>query len=182
MGRSGPSRRSPSSSTASGASASCGRFPASCGRAGTSSHPSTIGRRKWTRPAWTSSAWIGGSSRKRKCSPSSRKRVRTGFRSCGEIDLEAGEKVIHWGGKDYTFAWLALRRSRMRVLLVCGTYPPMRCGVGDYTAGLAHAFGRRGDVTVAVLTGSGAAGAREETRRTLPGSANVEDRRCPDRS
>ena len=31
--------------------------------------------------------------------------------SCGEIDLEAEEKVIHWGGKDYTFAWLALRKA-----------------------------------------------------------------------
>jgi SAM-dependent methyltransferase len=34
-----------------------------------------------------------------------------GLSSCGEIDLEAGEKVIHWGGKDYTFAWLALRKT-----------------------------------------------------------------------
>ena len=56
----------------------------------------------------------------------------------------------------------------MRVLLVCGTYPPMRCGVGDYTAGLAHAFGRRGDVTVAVLTGSGAARTKEERVELFP--------------
>jgi SAM-dependent methyltransferase len=34
-----------------------------------------------------------------------------GLSSCGEIDLEAEEKVIHWGGKDYTFAWLALRKA-----------------------------------------------------------------------
>jgi SAM-dependent methyltransferase len=34
-----------------------------------------------------------------------------GLSSCGEIDLEAGEKVIHWGGKNYTFAWLALQVS-----------------------------------------------------------------------
>ena len=34
-----------------------------------------------------------------------------GLSSCGEIDLEAKEKVIHWGGKDYTFAWLALRKA-----------------------------------------------------------------------
>ena len=34
-----------------------------------------------------------------------------GLSPCGEIDLEAGEKVIHWGGKDYTFAWLALQRN-----------------------------------------------------------------------
>lgn len=35
----------------------------------------------------------------------------SGLSPCGEIDLEAGEKVIHWGGKDYTFAWLALRKT-----------------------------------------------------------------------
>lgn len=34
-----------------------------------------------------------------------------GLSPCGEIDLEAEEKVIHWGGKDYTFAWLALRKA-----------------------------------------------------------------------
>ena len=34
-----------------------------------------------------------------------------GFSPCGEIDLEGGEKVIHWGGKDYTFAWLALGKK-----------------------------------------------------------------------
>jgi glycosyltransferase involved in cell wall biosynthesis len=56
----------------------------------------------------------------------------------------------------------------MRVLLVSGTFPPMRCGVGDYTAGLARAFGRRGDVAVAVLTSSGAAGAREERVQLFP--------------
>jgi glycosyltransferase involved in cell wall biosynthesis len=56
----------------------------------------------------------------------------------------------------------------MRVLLVSGTYPPVRCGVGDYTAGLARAFGRREDVTVSVLTSSGAAGAREERVELFP--------------
>jgi SAM-dependent methyltransferase len=34
-----------------------------------------------------------------------------GLSHCGEIDLEADEKVVHWGGKDYTFAWLALRKT-----------------------------------------------------------------------
>ena len=34
-----------------------------------------------------------------------------GLSPCGDIDLEAREKVIHWGGKDYTFAWLALRKT-----------------------------------------------------------------------
>ncbi len=34
-----------------------------------------------------------------------------GLSPCGVIDLDAGEQVIHWGGKDYTFAWLALRKT-----------------------------------------------------------------------
>jgi len=34
-----------------------------------------------------------------------------GLSPCGEIVLEAGDEVIHWAGKDYTFAWLALRKS-----------------------------------------------------------------------
>jgi glycosyltransferase involved in cell wall biosynthesis len=42
--------------------------------------------------------------------------------------------------------------SQLRVLLVTGAYPPMRCGIGDYTAHLAQAFVRRGDVAVAILT------------------------------
>jgi glycosyltransferase involved in cell wall biosynthesis len=44
----------------------------------------------------------------------------------------------------------------MRVLLVSGAYPPMRCGIGDYTAHLAQALGRRGDVAVAVMTDTAA--------------------------
>ena len=34
-----------------------------------------------------------------------------GLSPCGEIDLEGGDKVIRWGGKDYTFAWLALGKN-----------------------------------------------------------------------
>ena len=34
-----------------------------------------------------------------------------GLSSCGDMDLDAGEAVIHWGGKEYTFAWLALRKT-----------------------------------------------------------------------
>jgi SAM-dependent methyltransferase len=34
-----------------------------------------------------------------------------GLSPCGDIDLEAGEKVIHWGGKDYTFAWISLWKN-----------------------------------------------------------------------
>lgn len=34
-----------------------------------------------------------------------------GLSPCGEMDLEAGEKAVRWGGKEYTFAWLALRKA-----------------------------------------------------------------------
>jgi SAM-dependent methyltransferase len=34
-----------------------------------------------------------------------------GLSPCGEINLEGGDKVIRWGGKDYTFAWLALGKN-----------------------------------------------------------------------
>jgi glycosyltransferase involved in cell wall biosynthesis len=40
----------------------------------------------------------------------------------------------------------------MRILLISGSLPPMKCGVGDYTAHLAKALSRRVDSTVAVLT------------------------------
>ena len=43
----------------------------------------------------------------------------------------------------------------MRILIVCGSFPPMRCGVGDYTSMLADALGRRAGVDVAVLTSKG---------------------------
>lgn len=34
-----------------------------------------------------------------------------GLSACGDIALDAGKKPIHWGEKDYTFAWLALRKA-----------------------------------------------------------------------
>lgn len=40
----------------------------------------------------------------------------------------------------------------MRVLLVSGSYPPLKCGVGDYAACLAGALSELPAVTVAVLT------------------------------
>lgn len=40
----------------------------------------------------------------------------------------------------------------MRVLLISGSLPPMKCGVGDYTGHLANALSRRMNTTVAVLT------------------------------
>ena len=44
----------------------------------------------------------------------------------------------------------------MRVLLVSGAYPPMHCGIGDYTARLAQSLGKRKDISVAVLTDAAA--------------------------
>ncbi len=40
----------------------------------------------------------------------------------------------------------------MKVLLISGSFPPMKCGVGDYTALLAKALGGIVGTTVAVLT------------------------------
>lgn len=44
----------------------------------------------------------------------------------------------------------------MRILLVSGSAPPMRCGVGDYSAALAQALAARADTRVALLTSRGA--------------------------
>jgi glycosyltransferase involved in cell wall biosynthesis len=44
----------------------------------------------------------------------------------------------------------------MRILLISGSLPPMRCGVGDYTGRLAKALGRRKNTSVAVLTDASA--------------------------
>lgn len=45
----------------------------------------------------------------------------------------------------------------MKVLLVTGSFPPMPCGVGDYTEALARALAGRPGVEVAVLTSTAAA-------------------------
>ncbi len=34
-----------------------------------------------------------------------------GLEPVGDISLNAGDRVIHWGGKEYTFGWLALRKQ-----------------------------------------------------------------------
>lgn len=39
----------------------------------------------------------------------------------------------------------------MRVMLISGSFPPMKCGVGDYTAQLAQALAHTADTSVAVL-------------------------------
>lgn len=46
----------------------------------------------------------------------------------------------------------------MRILIISGSIPPMKCGIGDYTAQLALALGKRPDTTVAVLTDVAATG------------------------
>ncbi|MGH8715578.1 MAG: glycosyltransferase [Burkholderiales bacterium] len=40
----------------------------------------------------------------------------------------------------------------MKVLLITGSFPPMKCGVGDYTALLAAALSKQDGMSVAVLT------------------------------
>ncbi len=49
--------------------------------------------------------------------------------------------------------------EKLKVLLITGSYPPVRCGVGDYAARLAAALHRRPDVQIAVLTSERPAGA-----------------------
>jgi len=50
----------------------------------------------------------------------------------------------------------------MRILLITGSFPPMRCGVGDYTACLAKALGKRKDTRVGVLSDEAAGLAHPE--------------------
>jgi glycosyltransferase involved in cell wall biosynthesis len=40
----------------------------------------------------------------------------------------------------------------MRILLITGSHPPIRCGVGDYSAELAKELSRRSEVVVGVVT------------------------------
>jgi SAM-dependent methyltransferase len=34
-----------------------------------------------------------------------------GFRAVGDMDFKSNEKTVKWGGKDYTFAWIALQKQ-----------------------------------------------------------------------
>jgi glycosyltransferase involved in cell wall biosynthesis len=75
-------------------------------------------------------------------------------------------------GKWPLFALAALFnviRSRVRVLLITGSFPPMKCGVGDYTASLAEALSELPDVQVVVLTTQGGGvGDRKNNFRVFP--------------
>ena len=50
--------------------------------------------------------------------------------------------------------WYLKKESNMRVLLVTGSFPPMKCGVGDYTNNLAKALIADSEVNAGVLTSS----------------------------
>jgi glycosyltransferase involved in cell wall biosynthesis len=69
----------------------------------------------------------------------------------------------------------AAGEAPLRILLISGSMPPMRCGVGDYTERLAHALALAGQ-HVTVLT-STAAGATNTPFSTLPRIGNW-DARC----
>jgi glycosyltransferase involved in cell wall biosynthesis len=58
-------------------------------------------------------------------------------------------KVVVVGEPDFS---LLPMNSSLRILIVTGSFPPMRCGVGDYTSCLAEALGKHEDVRVAILT------------------------------
>lgn len=53
-------------------------------------------------------------------------------------------------------------KTAMRILFITGSFPPMRCGVGDYAATLAEALGKLPDTKVAVLTDTRACTARSD--------------------
>jgi glycosyltransferase involved in cell wall biosynthesis len=56
----------------------------------------------------------------------------------------------------------------MRVLFVTGSFPPMICGVGDYTARLVAETSKRGDLTIGVLTSVGAGDLTEQAVEVHP--------------
>jgi glycosyltransferase involved in cell wall biosynthesis len=58
-------------------------------------------------------------------------------------------------------------RDPMRILVFNPSYPPVRCGVGDYTHGLAHALTAAGH-DVAVVTAAGVTPADDGPPRVLP--------------
>jgi hypothetical protein len=49
------------------------------------------------------------------------------------------------------------RNNLMRILIITGSFPPMRCGVGDYTYQLAESLAQGSGLSVVVLTSRAAA-------------------------
>jgi glycosyltransferase involved in cell wall biosynthesis len=74
--------------------------------------------------------------------------------------------------------------ANLKVLLVSGAFPPMRCGVGDYTQRLATALAGQSGVTVAVVTNRQPAGPSSvgpvEVRREMDGWRLADLRRLRD--
>jgi len=56
----------------------------------------------------------------------------------------------------------------MRILIITGSFPPMRCGVGDYTACLAEALGKLRDTKIAILTDVRATAGRDLNFTVFP--------------
>jgi len=44
----------------------------------------------------------------------------------------------------------------MKILFITGSYPPMKCGVGDYQYNLAKSLSKTNDVNIGVLTSTDA--------------------------
>lgn len=55
----------------------------------------------------------------------------------------------------------------MKVLIISGSYPPNKCGVGDYVEQLANALASRGNIEVGVLTSIGPNNSIEKTKVTV---------------
>jgi len=71
----------------------------------------------------------------------------------GEQQYDGQERPIENSGKKYTFGWLVLRKKKLsvKVLIISGSYPPLKCGVGDYSYSLAKALATIQGVSVGVL-------------------------------
>ena len=56
----------------------------------------------------------------------------------------------------------------MRVLFVTGSFPPMKCGVGDYTARLVAEISRQTNLTIGVLTSVEVGDIKEQAVEVMP--------------
>jgi glycosyltransferase involved in cell wall biosynthesis len=56
----------------------------------------------------------------------------------------------------------------MRIMLITGSFPPMQCGVGDYTCKLATTLAERTELCVSVLTSRAAETPKEGSVEVLP--------------